>query len=1205
MRSMLLLLLAALTLSSGGTVAQPRTCLGMLPLRPQPGVGASAAEAAFINSLTEALRGDLELAQVGQVRALAWPTALRPDDRPTFETLIELGRQAGCGGVLVLTVAELDFADKTTRLPLVGNVTTRRASLRLRGGLLDVATSAAVANLDQAQKREARGAKGPACERLLREGVGTRDLDTSPMGAVVTALRAALAKDIAAALPRLSAVATTPPTQRADAPADAAFERAQWSTSISAGYGRRDTVAVFNRGAQPRSFIIRPITEPPGIDGAVLGLGAPGEPCTLAPGQYKYVRLVLNAPRQVTAGDLVLGLYSAAAGSVPPIEGAPVDKATVRVEFGAQVGQVAFQVVSQDPLTLAYTCRVSNPSDSAVNGLRLRPDPDDGRVQLLPGMGSNAIHGAVLPAHGSFTFQVVPRMGIDARAFDVKLRGYLGVEHAYEWPLHFELPEGKRMYLGTSHSAQYMSDSFEACVNQGDILLDWGSVDGKMMFKCLDEDAVAPDVKRTWQEWETLILNRGWQWVLDTTGFPGAGNHEPTRAADVRGMTIRPTVAARLGGLERDASDHPMAADGNRWLGLAWYEPEQDGRVAVHFAALSHGAQASRRMGVLRASAPGHEALWPYLRVRRATDQAYLTWEDRAPGRAGDVAFKASGRDMNAWRKTQYLTDHGKGVDDPVVQVSGEQTVGVAWCDLRAGGQVYLRLSQDDGRTFGPELPLPREPGETQAWPQFSFTPGGLQLVWVSVRGAERRIMTVALSAKGEPVGAATVLSRPGAVCGEPQVAANARGDLAAVWREADGAASEACFASARAGGAWSAPRVLSNDSVYSEYPLVGYDDDLLWVTWHGDSEGVADLKYEIRSTDGGASWGPRAALPSLENSVERAWLAATFQLQWPRGSYKPFTLVFSVNDREVGRLANVVPDGTYLFEVPRELIPTAPSRLPSARIHIQAVGCSGAHYLLATDTRLIVRRRFTQIAVAATSQGQADQLADRAGVGTNHDQVDLALSANGVRDLPQTLAAGRVLSLPLSVANLGAKPASRVRLVAYDTDPRDALSRNDTSRLGEVAVGALAPGETRAVVLRVVGRAPQTPQLFVAALSAEPDAYAADNLWVEHFVVGEERARPPLVGTDVPDVLYAPALLPSVQLPNLPALRDLLAQPDLANLLGHANWPMPSLPSINGYVSQALAGLHVPNVTDLFPGLPSVPGVPGLPGLPRLPGLP
>lgn len=1165
--------------------AAPNGRLGLFTVRLSPLAVTDLPTGKFTATLTDAIRDDLQQADLGQIIPLPWPAALAAGDRPTFETFVGVGREAGCNGVLVLTVASLDFAEKRTSVPLLGSITTRSARLQLTGGLVDVASAAAVANFDLQEKRDSKGDKGVAPAAAMNEGVGGQQFERSPMGAVVQALRPALLKEIVTYLPRLEPATAEPPARRADAPAGLGFELARYQVSIEPGFGRRGTVAVVNRGNAPATFVLRPIQQPEGMLVAALGQGAPSEPCQLGPGQWKYVRIIFNAAKPTAGREVTLGLFTDPNGD-------PGDQTRIQVDFSAPEPTVEFQVVSQDPDTLAYTCRVLNPTDQAINGLRLAPDPDDGRVDLSPGFASNALHGTVLPAQGSLTFKVIPRFRLGQRKMDVTLRGWLGVAHTNAWPLQFEVPDGKRVYYGTGHTTQYTTNSFESCVNQGDVLIDWGSVNGEMMFKCATErESPDDDVPFNYREWEKRWLDKSWQWVLDTLGVDDYQYPTPDRNADVRGATLRPAVAARLADLDRDATDHPMAAKAKEWLGMAWYMPVEGDRVGVFFRSVARRNRA-QRVGHLRLSAKDHDARWPYLRARYETSQAYAVWEDAAPGRQSDVAFRASGLEMNHWRDTAMLTAHGQGVDDPVVQVAGESRVGVIWSDRRdVGRRVYLRLSNDDGKTFAPEVGLPVADGEQQFWPQFAYTPTGLQVIWLSVSGQSHRILSCAADAAGQLQGEPAVLSQPGQLCGEPQVAAGADGKLYAVWREGDGSASEVMFASAPGpSGPWSPARALTADQVYSEYPLVGLEGERVWATWHTDGQGLADLKYYVDSTDGGATWSSPQALPSLENTTAKAWLEVSFQMQWPRSSYVPFDTIVEVNGQEIGRLKQVIPDGTYLFEVPPELVPCLASRRPQAAVRLISEGCSGAHYLLATNTRLIIQRRFSQIPVVAASQAEADALASRVGADFNHSQPDLALMANQVQELPDTLAKGTRLELPLQLQNLGEAAASEVKVAAYSADPRDPLAQ--ALMLGEATVRSVGVGKLATVQLHLTGRASQTARLFVAVTSKESDHYPDDNLWTQHFVVGAEQALPPLLGTDVPNVIYAPSLLPNVQLPNVRALQTVLANPDLGAMLGHGGWPLPSAPSVNGYLQQAMSALNLPNV----PGLPGLPGLPGFP---------
>jgi len=207
-------LLALLLPCSAALAAAPAGRLGVFALRLAPGVTTALPTGKFLPTFSDAIRDDLQQADVGQVVALPWPEALPAEGRPTFETFVGVGREAGCRGVLILTLAGLEFTERSANLPLAGRVTTRTAKLRLSGGLIDVATATAVAisTSPPRAKAAATAARSPA--RRCRPGSATA-FDRSAMGAAVAQLRPELAKEVAAGLPRLQPTEAASPEPRA------------------------------------------------------------------------------------------------------------------------------------------------------------------------------------------------------------------------------------------------------------------------------------------------------------------------------------------------------------------------------------------------------------------------------------------------------------------------------------------------------------------------------------------------------------------------------------------------------------------------------------------------------------------------------------------------------------------------------------------------------------------------------------------------------------------------------------------------------------------------------------------------------------------------------------------------------------------------------------------------------------------------------
>ena len=119
-----------------------------------------------------------------------------------------------------------------------------------------------------------------------------------------------------------------------------------------------------------------------------------------------------------------------------------------------------------------------------------------------------------------------------------------------------------------------------------------------------------------------------------------------------------------------------------------------------------------------------------------------------------------------------------------------------------------------------------------------------------------------------------------------------------------EGSASEIWFASSPTSGApWSAPRQITQDQVYSEYPAIGLGGDGLWIRYHSDSSRVADMAYVVTSADGGATWGEAVMLPTHQSAIERAWVEVNFALQSPDQVYAPHDTQILVNGVEVGNI--------------------------------------------------------------------------------------------------------------------------------------------------------------------------------------------------------------------------------------------------------------------------------------------------------------
>jgi len=1130
--------------------------VGVFPVR-----GFDRESEPFLTSLGAALRTGLGQDRTVEIVPLAWPEDAA---ETTFETLVSRGREGRCNGVLALRVRALSFTTKAVSVPIVGRTLLAEAEFGLAGGLIDVLSGAAVATIEgESRKRDPRY-RGPNPAAALRSEFGARSFDDSLLGAAgADAVRQVVAS-VQAGLAALTPGPIAGPGPRTRAPQGIGFGQDTFSMSVADGYDHRGLVSVVNRGHKPLSFMIAALDVPDGLVVGLLGEGSTESACTLAPGQWKEVRFIANVPRNARVQAVKLALFSVPAGGTPSLSGTPDDLAMMNLDWGSSPAALTWSVLGQDPVTLAYTCQLKNPTGRDAWNVSIEPLPQHANRAWT----SPLIQDVRVPANGTLTFQVVPRLVPGLQAMDVTFEGRRFGRRDF----HFAVPKGKTVYMGVGHTGESSSSGGSGCSNQKFINYDTKYVYGSW-FK--DEFAKA--------------LDKGWFWLLKTTGNNQPYQYKGERAGDVRGATVRPGVSARLPNMDTDSVLHPMASAGKDEVGFAFASPGPDKLTGIYFAAERPAAnQAWKLDTALQMNEAGHTARWPYLRARWNTSQAYLVWEDARAGRQGDVAFRASGARMKDWKPVQYLTTHGRGVDDPVVQVDDKGSVGVAWNDLRSGsGQIYFRISRDGGATFGPERAVPRSAGESQAWPQFSFGAGaGFKLVYVSKAGAETRVVTRDLDDQGAPLGTTAVLSHPGTSSGEPQVTCERAGRCYAVWREGEGSGSEVWFSRlAVDGSSWTSAKKLTDDSVYSEYPLVWLEGNRLFASYHAEAVSALDVKYLRASDDGGETWGEAVALPSLErDAVSRAFVEVRFSLQNPRASYPPFDTAVFLNDIRVGEIKRAVPEGTYVWEVPVGAVSSTAQGLDGNRISMQFENLNGGHYILAGEARLIARRRYTQVPVVASSQAEADVLANRSGVGLNHSAPDLALATNPDASLPPLLVPGQKVTLRFQVFNLGEATASDATVSLYASDPRGATNP-DPDKLAEVRIGPVRPGEVKPVEIGVTYSPARTPRVYAAVSSKEKDHFAADNVSAFSFTKGESDRVPPLFGTDIPDILRAPELMNIVAIPNLGGFADMVSVPGLDRLVGKPGLRPPDL----GHISNALegklrkAGLPVPDLPSLI----------------------
>ena len=181
------LVVAVLLLLLYGFPSPTAARIGVLPLRVAPGINSPFASEANLAGLTDAIVQDLKDANIGEVTALAWPPDMPADEKPRFETLVGAGREAGCTGVVVLTVNQIGFTANETRLPIIGTIRQGKSQVVLTGGLVDVPEAKAVAPVDATSKQDQKRLEGPTPDDIAGETIGSDKVAGSLLGKALAA----------------------------------------------------------------------------------------------------------------------------------------------------------------------------------------------------------------------------------------------------------------------------------------------------------------------------------------------------------------------------------------------------------------------------------------------------------------------------------------------------------------------------------------------------------------------------------------------------------------------------------------------------------------------------------------------------------------------------------------------------------------------------------------------------------------------------------------------------------------------------------------------------------------------------------------------------------------------------------------------------------------------------------------------------------
>ena len=1151
--------------------AVPR--IGILPIPESQSDESALSSDELRSSIQQTIAQNITQTKSCDVVVLPWPEFMDETDTPNFETLVQQARNSNCNGVVFVRIDSIRADTKDVDVPLLGSTVKADAEVTLCGGLIDVATAVGVAPLRATAKKSQQPMKGPEPGDLQGKGLDDKEMKNSVLGQALIAACQQIGQDVQKSLIKITSQSAVK-AARTNAPSGLRFELDTTPFSTFTGYDRRGTITVLNNSDTAKAFKLLPISKIKDVTAGFVGEGSIDKACILKPGQSKFVRFILNTDRLLKDEQLKVGLFTAEEPEQIDIKSKPHDTAVIQLTTKTPDARLKLEVLRQDPATLAYSCRLSN-AGAAVWGIGVTAENIEFShlIRFEPNVSQNVF----VPANGSVEFSVIPNLCPGMPAFDVPISvSGMSDQNPATVNLHFAVPAGQSVYYGLAHTSS-SGGSFQGyCINEGgDYSQD---PNGNQYCTGLGHD---------WSN-GSFSANMGYLLGSIWAALSNVGYVPPDWNAvnGVRGGTIRKSLLSRLPELAVKNSLYPGLVNCNDGMGIFLHTPAPDGTPTVIFGI--NATQTDKMMNVSQLNDKGHSAMWPHA-CYLDPNMAAVTWVDAVPNAKSNAAVRISKTDdYLTWQPITYLTTHGKGVDDPFIISDKQGNLIVAWEDLRSGSsRIYMRVSKDGGKQFGPEVALSASAGESQRWPQLVVLSNGIGLCYTSSTSGRTSINYRRIDLSGKDIGKPQVLSVGKAECGEPSICVSGDNQVYAVWREGDGAESEIWFS--KVSDTPNQPLRLTQDSAYSEYPAISYSQKTIHVVYHSDISGVTDLQYRISSTDGGKSWSQPVMQPSLQGAVKKAWLETTFNLENSREDYPPFDMRFKVNNTEVGLMKKSVLEGCYLFPVPAEAIRGYMGKLMNNNVETKVENAMDGHFIYASHHRLIANWAYTQIAVAAASQKEADQIALSTGVDRNHTSPDLALIANKMPKLPAKLTPGLKIPLVFQVVNVGEATANEVVLDIYGGDKVD-LSAGQKP-LKSLELKPIAPGESADASYTFEFNPKTTPRIHAALRMKEKDFYPSDNTWSVSFSLGAAGTVSPTVGTDTPNLFYTPDILKSVNISDPTKILNMISLPNISQMLRIPELPqlptldLPNLQDIASPITEKLQQLDipVPNVGDLL----------------------
>lgn len=159
------------------------------------------------------------------------------------------------------------------------------------------------------------------------------------------------------------------------------------------------------------------------------------------------------------------------------------------------------------------------------------------------------------------------------------------------------------------------------------------------------------------------------------------------------------------------------------------------------------------------------------------------------------------------------------------------------------------------------------------------------------------------------------------------------------------------------------------------------------------------------------------------------------FTEPWSKDVYRPHQVCILLNDKVIGDLTNVIPEGHYMFKIDPSILNFASYGVASNTITLATTHLNGGHYVMVSDITLVIAYRNINMTVVASSELEAAAAVKNMTQSVLASKPDIAVFPEDIK-VPRDVIEG-INTMNITLWNLGA--------ASCDYVPVKIMDRNET----------------------------------------------------------------------------------------------------------------------------------------------------------------